>query len=315
MTMVSYAQNGEDVVLARAFPTEYVGFYVDVGASDPVVDSVTKHFYDRGWNGVNVEPAALPFEALQHERVRDISLNVGLAAALGEATFYELPEELTGCSTFLPELADEYGSQGWEPTPRPVEILTLAAVCADHVGERTIDFLKIDVEGHEAEVLEGADFERFRPRILVVESTAPGTTRLTQDEWEPGVLEARYRPVLFDGLNRFYVREEDADLSGSLEVPANVLDDYISNRCHRWREEARELSTAEHESRAALTEAIAAVQQAQEQGASANTALVRTREQLAHSQAVLRDTQAELAATRQALITALPKQSVPGAAA
>ncbi len=56
MPMVSYAQNGEDVVLARVFGDRRAGFYVDVGAGHPVVDSVTKHFYDLGWRGINVEP-------------------------------------------------------------------------------------------------------------------------------------------------------------------------------------------------------------------------------------------------------------------
>jgi uncharacterized membrane protein len=54
--ILSYAQNGEDVVLSRAFADQEFGFYVDVGACHPVEDSVTLHFYERGWQGVNVEP-------------------------------------------------------------------------------------------------------------------------------------------------------------------------------------------------------------------------------------------------------------------
>ncbi len=54
--MISYAQNQEDVLLNRVFQGLSDGFYIDVGANDPVVDSVTKLFYDRGWTGINVEP-------------------------------------------------------------------------------------------------------------------------------------------------------------------------------------------------------------------------------------------------------------------
>ena len=64
MSMISYAQNQEDVLLRREFPDCTNGFYIDVGANDPVWDSVTKHFYDRGWHGINIEPGLEPYEPL-----------------------------------------------------------------------------------------------------------------------------------------------------------------------------------------------------------------------------------------------------------
>jgi FkbM family methyltransferase len=298
MTMVSYAQNREDVVLARAFLPEHVGFYVDVGASDPVVDSVTKHFYDRGWRGVNVEPATIGLKALTAARPDDVNLGVGLGASPGEATFYELPLQMTGCSTFSDEIADQYRGDGWDTTTRTVAISTLAALCEEHVGELTIDFLKLDVEGDEAEVLAGADFEHFRPRILVIEATMPGTSIPSHERWEPRVLSAGYRLTLFDGLNRFYVREEDADLAPVLSIPANVLDDYIAYPCLVWREEA---AAARSETRDVRDRAA--------------FELAATRKELAHSQALLRDARAELTATREALLGAVADRPTSGAAA
>ena len=79
MTMVSYAQNHEDVLLDRAFPRGKPGFYIDVGANEPVRNSVTKHFYELGWHGINVEPAAHPFALLAAERERDVNLNVAVS--------------------------------------------------------------------------------------------------------------------------------------------------------------------------------------------------------------------------------------------
>jgi hypothetical protein len=196
---------------------------------------------------------------------------------------------MTGCSTFSDQLAETYRRKGWEPTRRTVEVTTLGALCAEHAADRTIDFVKIDVEGGEGGVLAGADFERFRPRVLVVESTVPGTTIPSYETWEPGVLEAHYEFVLFDGLNRFYVREEDQDLVDLLSSPANVLDDYIQYRCSTWRERANELDAARSEAQAA------------------RTALERTRETLARSEAALRDARTELGATREALTLALRK--------
>jgi FkbM family methyltransferase len=281
MTIVSFAQNGEDVVLARAFPEDHRGFYIDVGASDPVVHSVTKHFYDRGWDGINVEPAAAALASLSAARHRDLNLGVGLGAEPGRMTFYELPPGMTGCSTFSAELADQYRGEGWVAVPRVVEMTTLAALCAEHGAGRTIDFLKIDVEGNEADVLAGADFERFRPRILVVEATVPGTGLPSHDEWEPLVREASYHFTLFDGLNRFYVREEDRELADVLSVPANTLDDFLSHQCLQWREESQR----------------------------AQATIERTREELRRSQAAVRDAQTELAASRAALLAKLGEQA------
>ncbi|MFM8643651.1 MAG: FkbM family methyltransferase, partial [Phycisphaerales bacterium] len=87
--MVSYAQNFEDVVLRRALGGRERGRYVDIGAYDPTVDSVTKHFYDHGWSGVNVEPVERFHRKFVAERPRDLNLNVAVGAAEGEIDFTE----------------------------------------------------------------------------------------------------------------------------------------------------------------------------------------------------------------------------------
>src|SRR5262245_21135095 len=91
--MISYAQNGEDVLLERLFRDVPVGTYIDVGANDPVDFSVTKHFYDRGWRGINIEPGPQAFARLCAQRPRDLNLNLGLAEVEGAACFYELPHQ------------------------------------------------------------------------------------------------------------------------------------------------------------------------------------------------------------------------------
>jgi hypothetical protein len=93
---------------------------------------------------------------------------------------------------------------------RPVR--TLASLCAE-AGLDRIDFLKIDVEGAEADVIAGVDFERWRPRVMVVEAVAPGSMAEAWSGWEPALLAAGYRFVFFDRLNRFYVADEAAELA------------------------------------------------------------------------------------------------------
>src|SRR3954471_13973014 len=87
--MISYAQNFEDVMLARLFPAGYAGFYIDIGAADPEYMSVTKHFYDNAWTGINVEPLPQFFEKLSKQRSRDVNLRLAIAEKEGSRTFYE----------------------------------------------------------------------------------------------------------------------------------------------------------------------------------------------------------------------------------
>ena len=84
--MISYAQNYEDVLLARLFGGRTTGFYVDIGAMDPVLDSVTKHFYDLGWHGINVEPVKELFDDLVMQRPRDVNVCAAISDQPGDAT-------------------------------------------------------------------------------------------------------------------------------------------------------------------------------------------------------------------------------------
>jgi FkbM family methyltransferase len=230
--MVSYAQNGEDVVLARVFGARDDGFYLDVGAFTPERGSVTKHFYDMGWHGINVEPARGAFEELLRARPRDINLNVCVSDRAGSAVFYESVEpERSTLSAAIAMVAPDLSFAA-----RTVQVRTLAEICAEHAPDR-IDFLKIDVEGHEAEVIAGADWDRWRPVVLVVEATEPGKAIPSHARWEPMLLAVEYQCALFDGLNRFYVRREDRALLPLLAAPANPHDGYVPHQHRQCLEE------------------------------------------------------------------------------
>ncbi len=255
--MISYAQNCEDVLLNRLFPADHRGFYVDVGASHPTTGSVTAHFYDQGWRGINIEPSC-SFEHLVHARPRDVNLQLAISDQPGSATFHEFPEA-PGLSSFSSELADVAVAKfGFRCVRRPVAKATLAQVCREHVKGQ-IDFMTIDVEGHEREVLAGADFRQFRPRVVVVEATRPHGGESLHECWESSLVSADYLFAFFDGLNRYYVRREDSELIVKLAVPANVFDNFVtySEQCNIERVHALtyRLSTTEQLGRYSLAAA------------------------------------------------------------
>lgn len=225
MPKTSYSQNGEDILLSRLFEPEYQGLYIDIGANDPTIFSVTKHFYERGWNGINVEPGEV-FAKLKADRPRDVNLNVCVSEREGIVTFYEFPEA-QGWSTCDAQEAEKVLTQrGISFCRRVVPCMSLASICERYVT-RPIDFLSIDVEGHERDVLKGGDWARFRPRAIVIEATLPNSPDPSHDQWEDLLLAVDYEFATFDGLNRYYIRGEERHLTERLRTPVNVFDGFV----------------------------------------------------------------------------------------
>lgn len=238
---LSYAQNGEDVVLWRALQHVTAGRYVEVGANHPTEMSVTKAFYDAGWSGITVEPVPV-FAALhREERPRDTLVEAAITDSdAATITLHEIPG--TGLSTLVDAVSDSHQENGWSHRDIEVAARRLDDVLAEHLAPvDPIHFLLIDVEGAERSVLHSLDLRRWRPWVLVVEATNPLSPEPSHMAWEETVLAADYRLCLFDGLSRFYVAAEHAELAPALSYPACPHDAYDTRVARDAREERREL--------------------------------------------------------------------------
>jgi len=255
MSFVSYAQNFEDVLLWRALGHVGAGFYIDVGAWSPLVDSVTAAFYERGWRGINIEPNPRFLEQLRSERPRDINLGVAVADADGTAAMHILDNP--GLSTLLDEVADAHARQGVAGSRQVVEVMRLAEVWRREVpAGQPVHFLKVDVEGAEASVLRSNDWSRNRPWVLVVEATAPMSQQSHHGDWEPLLLAAAYRLAYNDGINRYYIAAEHGELLAAFDHPPNYFDGFVTYaeaRATREAEDAMARAATEHR-RAALAD-------------------------------------------------------------
>ncbi len=225
---ISYAQNREDIILSGFFPEVEKGFYVDVGANHPTNDSVTKLFYARGWNGINIEPNRKLLALLEADRTRDINLGVGVAGEAGRLMFREYHNH--GLSTFSHEMMSEYqhnpSAHTNEYRDYEVDLLPLAQIFTQYKVEH-IHFLKIDIEGYEYEALVGNDWEKYRPEVICIESN-----HIVKD-WHKLILGQNYSLAFFDGLNDYYLAGEakqratnfsypDVMLLGPVVVPFNL---------------------------------------------------------------------------------------------
>lgn len=224
---ISYAQNFEDVMLWRALKLFGPGYYVDVGANHPSLDSVTRSLYERGWRGINIEPVRHYYQALCDERPQDTNLCVAVGDQEGELVFFESAD--TGLSTLSHEMAELQQAEGIPFLQRTVQTKRLVDICDQYLPVAApFHFLKIDVEGFERNVLQGMDFQRWRPWIILIESAFDKTP-----EWEGLILQAGYEPALCDGINRYYVAVERRELLVPLALPPNILDEFQLCRGHR----------------------------------------------------------------------------------
>ena len=168
--IVSYSQNAEDVRLWRVFRTIEGGFYVDIGAADPRVDSVTHLFYEHGWSGINVEPSPC-FEALEKARPRDVNLNVAVGDGEGPVSFF-LTQPYLGLSTFRP-LGACAGRRRGEGDRGGRGLAASTGLDPGGTRSRPHDpFPQGRRRRSRGPVLASSDWATFRPAVVVVESIA-----------------------------------------------------------------------------------------------------------------------------------------------
>ena len=133
MSFISYAQNFEDVMLWRALKHIQMGFYIDVGANDPDIDSVTKAFYERGWRGVNIEPLPSHHAHLIKARPRDISLLCAAGSTRGEIQLWEC--DVRGWATASADVVSMHLANGHNGTYHQVPIFPLREICAQYATD------------------------------------------------------------------------------------------------------------------------------------------------------------------------------------
>ena len=166
----SYSQEGEDMILMRLFENQKMGFYVDVGAHHPKRFSNTYFFYKLGWKGINVDAMPGSMTAFNRIRPRDINIEKPVSNKKQLLTYYAFNEPaLNGFSKELSEERDGKGSYFVKFT-KDIETSTLEEILDDNLPKvQSIDFLSIDVEGLDFNVLRSTNLEKYHPKVILVE--------------------------------------------------------------------------------------------------------------------------------------------------
>lgn len=222
--IVSYAQNFEDVILWRVLKDVSSGFYIDVGANDPVIDSVSYAFYQRGWRGIHIEPIPVYAEKIRAAPPDETVIEAAVNDVSGELVLFDIAN--TGMSTGRENIATQHFESGFTSQRITVPTIKLAEIFETAKG-REIHWLKIDIEGMEEQALRSWGDSAARPWVVVVESTLPNSSETNFYDWESHLLSRGYQFVYFDGLNRFYLHDSRFELRPRFDAPPNISDNFI----------------------------------------------------------------------------------------
>lgn len=206
VTKKTYSQNGEDLIIDKLLKNKKNGFYIDVGAYDPVRFSNTKRFYDKGWSGINIEPDTGNYMKFLKTRKRDINLNIGINTKAGRITFYKFfPDTL---STFSSKSAKDYINLGYSLiSKKTIKVSSLSKIIKEKCKGKVIDFLSVDTEGFDFKVLQSNDWKLSSPRVICVESVihankGKSTTLVDVDQY---LLKKGYKKEFDNNLNSIYI--------------------------------------------------------------------------------------------------------------
>lgn len=167
----SWSQEGEDQILRRIFEGKSKGFYIDVGAHHPRRFSNTYLFYIQGWNGLNIDAMPGSMKSFHEERPRDINLELGIGLNESQLDYYIFNEPaLNGFSKELSNERHDAKSKYQIEKIIKINVLPLSVVLDRNLpAGQDIDFLSVDVEGLDFEVLKSNDWTKYRPKFVLAE--------------------------------------------------------------------------------------------------------------------------------------------------
>jgi FkbM family methyltransferase len=188
----------EKELVWKFFGQKRDGIFVEVGANDPMAGSQTWLLEQNGWRGVLVEPQASLCEKLRPARPRSQVFQVACSSPGSEGEADLILTEYDGNATLKPQ-RDSHGIN-YVGAER-VRITTLDSVL-QAAGVSRMDFVSLDVEGHEIEVMRGFNFEKYKPSLILIED---GVRDLSKHCF----LKRRgYKLVKRTTLNNWYVPKE-----------------------------------------------------------------------------------------------------------
>ena len=156
-----------DLLLEHIFKNQSHGFYIDVGCQHPVMNNNTYLLYKKGWNGINIDLDKKNIDLFSFYRKRDLNINVAISSREDERDLFFYHDK-SAINTLEKSVANYQKAQVKEI--KKVKTKTLNSIIENSkFNNLTIDFVSIDVEGHELEVIKGFDLKKYKPKVVIIE--------------------------------------------------------------------------------------------------------------------------------------------------
>lgn len=168
----SFSQEGEDMVLRKEFQDKSTGFYIDIGAYHPQRYSNTYYFYLKGWRGINIDAMPGSMDVFKEKRPKDINIEAAISNSTSLLEYYNFNEP--ALNTFSPELAASRDglNNSWITSKIQIQTYSLEEVLDKYLPSNIeIDFLDVDVEGFDFQVLASNNWSKYRPKLVLAEQT------------------------------------------------------------------------------------------------------------------------------------------------
>jgi FkbM family methyltransferase len=204
-----YGQDGEDLILDRFLDGQLLGFYIDIGAHHPTRFSNTHLFYLRGWRGINIDAMPGSMNLFKRYRPRDINVECGVASHAGILTYYQFNE---------PALNTFDANEAYQKNKLPYKLINTLDMPVERLdvlldrylpSGQSIDFLSIDVEGKDEEVLRSNDWNRYRPRFILAETLRTDMLNLGDCPVNRFLCSMGYKPISKAYNTSFFERVSD----------------------------------------------------------------------------------------------------------
>lgn len=163
---VSFSQAGEDLILNCIFNNANKGFFIDVGANHPTKASNTYYFYKKGWTGINIDALPEAIKSFEKRRKKDVNIQCGVSDVESTMEFYSFKS--SSYNTFRKELVNEIEKVTELLNVKEIHVKKLSSIL-EHQNIKEIDFMSVDVEGLDLNVLKSNDWKRFHPKVVIVE--------------------------------------------------------------------------------------------------------------------------------------------------
>lgn len=205
---ISFSQEGEDLILSRMFYNQKTGFYVDVGAHHPKRFSNTWIFYKKGWSGINIDAMPGCMKRFKKLRPRDINVEAAISQSVTTLNYYSFKEG--ALNTLDEDLAKERIKENVLLGIYPLQTSRLDEILDKYMPFGVqIDFLTIDVEGLDEQVLLSNNWEKYKPKYILVESGGISLFDIKEYSTSKILIQYGYTAVFKTHGNIFYKRNYD----------------------------------------------------------------------------------------------------------